>query len=92
MFLEQPLLCCGCCLKERVIKMREYDRCYGGYRNVRMGRQKSIRIDEDTLNVINSIYGENFSQKIRNLTREYLRIRDAYENLSEKCNTNKIQD
>ena len=37
--------------------------------------QKSIKIDKETQEIIESVKGRSFSDKVRNMTEEYLRLK-----------------
>ena len=37
--------------------------------------QKSIKIDAETLEIINGVEGRSFSDKVRNMAEEYARIK-----------------
>lgn len=41
------------------------------YEHIGANIQKSIKIDEETLEIINGCSGRSFSDKVRNMAREY---------------------
>ncbi len=47
----------------------------GNYQHVGANIQKSIKIDTETLEVIEGVEGRSFSDKVRNMAAEYRRIK-----------------
>lgn len=47
----------------------------GNYQHVGANIQKSIKIDAETLEVIEGIKGRSFSDKVRNMAAEYRRLK-----------------
>lgn len=43
----------------------------GTYEHMGVNIQKSIKIDEETLEIINGCSGRSFSDKVRNMAKEY---------------------
>lgn len=52
---------------------------------LRANTKKTIRLDDMTVNIINSVEGRNFSEKVRNMAYEYSRF------LQEKSKTKFLQ-
>ena len=48
---------------------------HGKYQHIKADIRKSITIDDDTFQIINSIKGRNFSDKIRKMAAEYQKIK-----------------
>lgn len=48
----------------------------GYYRRLRADIQKSIRIDRETYEIIDSFEGRNFSDKIRKMAREFKKLKN----------------
>ena len=55
----------------------------GNYQHVGANIQKSIKIDAETLEVIEGVEGRSFSDKVRNMAAEYKRLR-SYAAASER--------
>lgn len=49
----------------------------GKYTNDDCNVLKSVRLDRDTIEAINAFHGRNFSDKLRNLIREYTKDRNT---------------
>lgn len=47
----------------------------GNYQHVGANIQKSIKIDTETLEVIETVEGRSFSDKVRNMAAEYKRLK-----------------
>lgn len=47
----------------------------GNYQHVGANIQKSIKIDAETLEVIEAVKGRSFSDKVRNMAAEYRRLK-----------------
>ena len=47
----------------------------GNYQHVGANIQKSIKIDAETLEVIESVEGRSFSDKVRNMAAEYRQLK-----------------
>lgn len=47
----------------------------GNYQHVGANIQKSIKIDAETLEVIGMVKGRSFSDKVRNMSAEYKRLK-----------------
>ena len=47
----------------------------GNYQHVGASIQKSIKIDVETLEIIEKIEGRSFSEKVRNMAEEYQKIK-----------------
>ena len=47
----------------------------GKYQHIRANIQKSIKIDAETQEIIESVRGRSFSDKIRNMAEEYQRLK-----------------
>ena len=47
----------------------------GNYQHVGANIQKSIKIDAETLEVIEAVEGRSFSDKVRNMAAEYRRLK-----------------
>lgn len=47
----------------------------GEYQHIGANIQKSIKIDAETLEVIESVKGRSFSDKVRNMAAEYKRLK-----------------
>jgi len=54
----------------------------GNYQHVGANIQKSIKIDTETLEVIEGVEGRSFSDKVRNMAAEYRRLK--YDGLASK--------
>lgn len=55
----------------------------GNYQHVGANIQKSIKIDTETLEIIEAVKGRSFSDKVRNMAAEYIRLKSD-ELVSEK--------
>lgn len=49
----------------------------GQYDHIHADIQKSIKIDKKTLEIINGCNGRSFSDKVRNMAAEYIRIKES---------------
>ena len=47
----------------------------GNYQHVGANIQKSIKIDAETLEIIEAVAGRSFSDKVRNMAAEYVRLK-----------------
>lgn len=47
----------------------------GVYRHIGANIQKSIKIDAETLKIIESVRGRSFSEKVRNMAEEYKKLK-----------------
>lgn len=47
----------------------------GNYQHIGANIQKSIKIDAETLKVIEAVKGRSFSDKVRNMAAEYRRLK-----------------
>lgn len=47
------------------------------YEHMRANIQKSIKIDEETFEIINGCSGRSFSDKVRNMAKEYRKLKTA---------------
>ncbi len=47
----------------------------GNYQHVGANIQKSIKIDADTLEIIEAVEGRSFSDKVRNMAAEYRQLK-----------------
>ncbi len=47
----------------------------GNYQHVGANIQKSIKIDAETLEIIEAVAGRSFSDKVRNMAAEYRRLK-----------------
>lgn len=54
----------------------------GKYQHIGANIQKSIKIDAETLEVIEGVEGRSFSDKVRNMAAEYRRLK--YDGLASK--------
>lgn len=47
----------------------------GNYQHIGANVQKSIKIDAETLEIIETVEGRSFSDKVRNMAEEYRRLK-----------------
>lgn len=47
----------------------------GVYQHIGANIQKSIKIDAETLKIIESVRGRSFSEKVRNMAEEYKKLK-----------------
>lgn len=47
----------------------------GNYQHVGANIQKSIKIDAETMEIIEAAKGRSFSDKVRNMAAEYIRLK-----------------
>ncbi|WP_251210116.1 hypothetical protein [Acetatifactor aquisgranensis] len=47
----------------------------GNYQHIGANIQKSIKIDAETLEIIETVEGRSFSDKVRNMAEEYRRLK-----------------
>lgn len=48
--------------------------------HIRADIQKSIKIDQETFDIISGCSGRSFSDKVRNMAAEYVRIKESNTN------------